>query len=241
MWKDDVAARLIAFSNIHIDMEIEIGEAKCRFTSLHGFIERQPGARLTDRFIGDDYFQFDVYWSSEPECGQRVSATWNHTAGTMLDKLTAVAGNLQAEMHAYKSELKDILDKEETLWQQRSRVLWLREGDRNTKFFHERAKSRRKKNAISVLVDSSGRRVDDKAGIFGVVVDYFTNLYRSSHGATSVEILAAIETRVTPVMNSELCRDFTTSKVEVSFFQINPTKAHGLDGMPSSFFVCFGL
>ncbi|KAK8497478.1 hypothetical protein V6N11_029302 [Hibiscus sabdariffa] len=39
----------------------------------------------------------------------------------------------EAEMHAYKTELNEILNKEESFWQQCSRVLWFREGDHNKK------------------------------------------------------------------------------------------------------------
>ncbi|KAG8503437.1 hypothetical protein CXB51_001595 [Gossypium anomalum] len=58
-------------------------------------------------------------------------------------------------LKAMRVKLGNLNDKEK-YWAQRSRVIWLREGNRNTKFFHVRASSRRKKNNIERLKDIHG-------------------------------------------------------------------------------------
>lgn len=60
-------------------------------------------------------------------------------------------GNLGANINRLRKEINDLLDSEETLWHQRSKIHWYREGDRNTKFFHALASKRRKKNTILSL------------------------------------------------------------------------------------------
>ncbi|KAL9664990.1 hypothetical protein QQ045_020399 [Rhodiola kirilowii] len=54
-------------------------------------------------------------------------------------------------------EMDEWLCREELMWQQRSRVSWLKAGDNNTAFFHRKANGRRKANLISQLRDVEGR------------------------------------------------------------------------------------
>ncbi|KAL5842776.1 hypothetical protein ACOSQ3_013379 [Xanthoceras sorbifolium] len=76
-------------------------------------------------------------------------------------------------------ELESLLSKEELYWKQRSRVDWLLAGDKNSKFFHRRATARKKKNQISSLLDSRGVRRESEQGMSSVVLDYFSDLFRS--------------------------------------------------------------
>ncbi|KAL0320277.1 UNVERIFIED_CONTAM: hypothetical protein Sradi_5289200 [Sesamum radiatum] len=57
---------------------------------------------------------------------------------------------LQKQLEGYRS-------KEDVMWQQHRKTHWLCEQDRNTKFFHSIATTRKKHNAIMKLMDNSGR------------------------------------------------------------------------------------
>ena len=46
-------------------------------------------------------------------------------------------------------ELHDIITKEETYWWQRSRKVFLKEGDKNTKYFYQTTMKHRMENKIS--------------------------------------------------------------------------------------------
>jgi hypothetical protein len=60
----------------------------------------------------------------------------------------------RALRHLLKKKLLGLASLERTLARQRSRLLWLREGDTCTHFFHTHASHRRRKNFIEhLLVD----------------------------------------------------------------------------------------
>ena len=95
------------------------------------------------------------------------------------------------EIYEVRREINEMLVREEVMWKQRSRALWLKCGDRNTKFFHATASQRRRTNMIEGL-DDDGAWMDSQENIERVILDYFTYLYNSDHSTSFEASLGAV-------------------------------------------------
>ena len=108
------------------------------------------------------------------------------------------------EIQALKKEINELHTREEIMRNQRSRVLWLQHGDKNSKFFHAIASQRRRKNRIGGLMDDMGVWHEDQETTERMILDYFKSIYISNQPTRFDENLDAMEERVTPNMNEEL-------------------------------------
>ena len=72
-----------------------------------------------------------------------------------------------------KQYILELVDKENRLWFQRSKVLWAKFGDRNSKFFHSHASQRKRKNLIHKIQDCHGQWRKDKDEIVDCLVHYY--------------------------------------------------------------------
>ncbi|KAG5595439.1 hypothetical protein H5410_036671, partial [Solanum commersonii] len=70
------------------------------------------------------------------------------------------------------NDFEDIARKEEIAWQQRSRATWLKEGDRNTNFFHKTVNAHRRTNTIDRLKVGERWRI----ALGSITIDNFSNL-----------------------------------------------------------------
>ncbi|PWA52122.1 hypothetical protein CTI12_AA457560 [Artemisia annua] len=84
------------------------------------------------------------------------------------------------EQQQLREGIKELLTREELMWKQRSRIQWLSEGDKNTRFFHSRASNRRKRNSILRLKDQDGRWIDNEEDVRSLVARYFSDLFSTS-------------------------------------------------------------
>ena len=145
-------------------------------------------------------------------------------------------GSLGSEINSVRKEINDLLDNEEIMWHQQSRMQWMMLGDRNTRYFHSKALDRKRKNAISRIMDENGIWHETKEGIANVVVSYFEKLYTTSYPSHILEITDTIPTKVSSEMNQSLIKDFTKEEVLAALKQMHPTKAPSPDDMSAIFF-----
>ena len=135
-----------------------------------------------------------------------------------------------------KKEISKLLVREELMWKQRSRSLWLQEGDNNTRYFHSRASHRFRRNQIDNLEDANGELRSDEEGISSILVDYYQQLFTSSNPSMVEEVVAHIPCTITDELNAELLAGFTREEVVVALKQMEPLKAPRPDGLPPLFF-----
>ena len=128
---------------------------------------------------------------------------------------------------------KEWVDLEEVLWRQKSREIWLKEGDRNTGFFHRMANSHRRRNSIS-SIRINGRNLVKEAEVKEGLVRAFQCL-----------LSAPINWRLPfPYLDVNLIGEDHCAKLEEMFTEeeilaaisgLNDDKAPGPDGFPLAF------
>ena len=143
--------------------------------------------------------------------------------------------NREAILHT-KRDLDEVLYREEMMWLQRSRIAWLKEGDRNTKYFHRKALWRARKNHIKKLKREDGSWSTDQKEMQGMATSYFEHLFMRDDHTDPQEIVDLIEPVVTAQTNSDLCKEYSDEKIGNALFQIGPLKAPRPDGLPGCFF-----
>ncbi|XP_033143430.1 uncharacterized protein LOC117132712 [Brassica rapa] len=134
----------------------------------------------------------------------------------LKEKVEGLYLNDDATIEEISEALKELctaLKAEEMFWRQKSRVLWLREVDRNSKYFHALVKQRRARNRITQLLDGNGNMVDDEEGLVVIATSYFRQIFESSNPEDVAETLSEVPTTITGPINADLTAPVTEWEV----------------------------
>lgn len=113
-------------------------------------------------------------------------------------------------------ELNEIVSKEEFFWCQKLREVWLKDGDKNTKFFHNSTKARREVNKISHIIYADGRSLDNLDQIVDKATSFFQNLLNDWDGSrlgSQQSLLGCIPKLVTDNQNKQLSKCFSEEEI----------------------------
>ena len=121
-----------------------------------------------------------------------------------------------------KTELHLQYRHEEEFWRNKSRVLWLQAGDRNTRYFHAKTKQRRSYNRIIHVQDDRGNIYTKAKDIHTHSINYFHSIYKSNGVNIEPDLLNGIPRTVSEEVNASLTRPVTEEDIRKALFAMNP-------------------
>ncbi|XP_059076685.1 uncharacterized protein LOC131875959 [Cryptomeria japonica] len=125
--------------------------------------------------IGSDHFPLSLSITQELTEKTRLEEEMETISNrVMVDGMTNFDNELEKKL---KEQYGEILKREETYWKDKSRELWIADGDLNTKLFHASSKARRAKNKISAIKDEQGSLKTSEKEIEQAALDYFIGLW----------------------------------------------------------------
>lgn len=110
-----------------------------------------------------------------------------------------------------------------------SRKKWLAQGDKNTRFFQNKMKSKRTNSLIYHLKDDLGRWVDSPTEIKGLLLNVLQDRFKSTFLPTHNIDLSFIQTIMSQQESASLLLPFSNEEIRVVFFDMNLHKAPGID------------
>ena len=133
-------------------------------------------------------------------------------------------------------ELKKAYANEEAYWKQRSRMLCLKLGDRNTGHFHAVTKHMKRENSFSVIEDANGKMVYKEGQISSMIVGYYKKLF-TSVGRVGLEIVdEALVPKIFAEENESLITVLNAIEIKDAIFSVHADIDSGPDGFSASFF-----
>ena len=147
-----------------------------------------------------------------------------------LDGLTNEEALLRED---YKCEVVRLAHLEETFWRQKSRVLWLQEGDSNTKFFHHMVNSNQRSNYVGGLeVDGAFYEEEE---VKQQIVWFYSSLYQENETWRPVVDGLSFDS-IGAAARVHLERPFELEEVAQVLKDVQGDKAPGPNGFTMAFF-----
>ncbi|CAL1396882.1 unnamed protein product [Linum trigynum] len=200
-------------------------------------IQGTPMFRLWERLKKLLHLLYD--WS---RAGTTNSLRNIKTLQAKIDRIKSIHPVDWDEIRALETELSHQWEAEEVLWQQKSRVKWLKKGDQNSAYFYMVTRARRKRNFVSGLRNEEGEWVTEETGKASITTNFYQTLFTSETQVPNMAERVAslpIAHSVTLQMNAQLTVEVLQSEVRSTVFAMGSKQASGSDGFTRKFFKSF--
>lgn len=125
------------------------------------------------------------------------------------------------------------MKRKEMYWAQNSKISWLKDGDRNTKFFHIIASNKRRKNSIA-SIEVNGVCNDDIEKIKKEASNFFKNIFKEEyHNRPTFDGLEF--KALSPEQAASLILPFLNDEIDNAISSCDSDKASGPDGFNFKF------
>lgn len=91
-----------------------------------------------------------------------------------------------------KNRLNEAYREEEIYWCQKARMRWLKEGDKNTRFFHASVEGRRRRNRMMDILQEDGTGTKNENELSAEIASYYRELFKTSEARDIEEVLNGI-------------------------------------------------
>ncbi len=150
---------------------------------------------------------------------------------------------LETERHTLKAKLDEYYSKKAMGNVIRSRLKYIEDGEKNTKFFFGLEKKRQTNNLINSVYNGKGKLVYDSNEILNEGKLFYEKLFKKRHiddsdvdnfldGINTNSYLSDVESNICEGMINDIeCEDVVKN--------LSKNKSPGLDGLPGEFYTCF--
>ncbi|KAF5470993.1 hypothetical protein F2P56_011472 [Juglans regia] len=190
----------------------------CEFVikrAWHGSLQSGSKADVTRRGLERCRFQLREWYNWIRNSHQQDL----NTETELLRSLQASNSGLDNDqIRIVQKELDVSLEAMDLKWRQRAKQRWLKDGDRNTKFFHKCASIRKQKNFIQKLQTDLGQTLTNSDDIGSEFQSAFRDLFTTSNPTALDSLLENYRPTVTQEMNSSLTKAYFREEIELASF-----------------------
>ena len=174
-------------------------------------------------------------WNKEVfgRCQDRINALIHKIKDVQSLQPSSETDVLESSLQA---ELSEWLYRSETLWRQKSRELWLKLGDKNSRFFHLSTIIRRRSNNIDVIKGEDGSWISEPKQIRNLFYENFKTLFKKEHVFFPPHLEHLMLSCITEEENVYLLAIPTPEEIRSTLFLMQDLKAPGPDGFPILFY-----